>query len=334
MIITRTPFRISFFGGGTDYPIWYEKNGGAVLSVAINKYCYVTCRQLSPFFDFNYRLRYNKIEETKAIHEIEHPSVRECLSFVNFDKRLEMQHNTDIPGMSGLGSSSAFTVGFLKALHALKEEEISKYDLAKEAIHVEQSRIKENVGSQDQTIAAFGGLRKILFGGPNKIEVSLIEMDKERSNNFQNHLMLFFTGYPRNASQVAAEQIKNTPHKEQELKRMRQMVEEAHSILVDKKSNLEDFGRLLHDSWTIKKSLSSQITTPVIDNIYQAGMEAGALGGKILGAGGGGFILFFVKPEFQQSVKEKLKNLIHVPFKFEEFGSKVIFHMPESKLGY
>ena len=207
MIITRTPFRISFFGGGTDYPVWYEKNGGAVLSAAINKYCYVTCRHLSPFFDFNYRLRYNKIEETKAIHEIEHPSVRECLSFVNFDKRLEMQHNTDIPGKAGLGSSSAFTIGFLRAIYALQGRDISKRQLALDAIHIEQDRIKENVGSQDQTIAAFGGFRKIIFGGNQKIDVASVLITDARKDELLKHLMLFFTGYQRTASEIAGEQI-------------------------------------------------------------------------------------------------------------------------------
>jgi len=333
MIITRTPFRISFFGGGTDYPIWYKKNGGAVLSAAINKYCYVTCRHLSPFFDFNYRLRYNKIEETKAVHEIEHPSVRECLLFVNFEKRLEMQHNTDIPGMSGLGSSSAFTVGFLKALHALKEEEISKYDLAKEAIYVEQERIKENVGSQDQTIAAFGGFRKITFGGDKKIDVVSVPVSDARKDELLKHLMLFFTGYQRSASEIAGEQIKNTPQKESELKRMHAMVDEAHAILIDEHRDLSDFGKLLHETWLLKKGLSSRISTAAIDTIYDAARGAGAIGGKILGAGGGGFMLLFAPPEAQNVIREKLP-LIHVPFKFEELGSKVIYQMSENKLGY
>ncbi len=334
MIITRTPFRISFFGGGTDYPVWYEKNGGAVLSAAINKYCYITCRHLSPFFDFNYRIRYNKQEEKKHIHEIEHPSVRECLSFVNFDKRLEMQHNTDIPGMSGLGSSSAFTVGFLKAIHALQGNDVSKERLALDAIHVEQERIKENVGSQDQTIAAFGGFRKISFGGDKKIDVVSVPIREDRKEDLLRHLMLFFTGYQRAASEVAAEQIKNTPHKGAELGRMRAMVDEAHGILVDEHRDLSDFGRLLHETWLLKRGLSSRITTAAIDAFYDAARSTGAIGGKLLGAGGGGFMLLFAPPELHGAIIEKLKPLVHVPFKFEELGSKIIYRMPDNKLGY
>ena len=303
------------------------------MSAAINKYCYVTCRQLSPFFDFNYRLRYNKIEETKAIHEIEHPSVRECLSFLNFDKRLEMQHNTDIPGMSGLGSSSAFTVGLLNALYALEGREVHKSQLALDAIHVEQDCIKENVGSQDQTIAAFGGFRKIAFGANRKIDVELVPISDARKDELLKHLMLFFTGYQRTASEIAGEQIKNTPHKESELKRMHAMVDEAHAILVDERRDISDFGTLLHEAWLLKKGLSSRISTPAIDAFYDTARGAGATGGKILGAGGGGFMLLFAPPEAHDAIREKLP-LIHVPFKFEELGSKVIYQMPESKLGY
>ena len=334
MIITRTPFRISFFGGGTDYPVWYEKNGGAVLSAAINKYCYITCRRLSPFFNFNYRLRYNKIEETKSIHEIEHPSVRECLSFINFDRRLEMQHNTDIPGKSGLGSSSAFTVGLLNALYALQGREVHKKQLALDAIHVEQERIKENVGSQDQTIAAFGGFRQISFGGEQKFDVKSVPIGDSRKEELLKHLMLFFTGYQRTASEIAGEQIKNTPQKGAELTRMHAMVDEACGILINERRDLTDFGKLLHETWLLKKGLSSRISTVAIDTLYDAARAAGATGGKILGAGGGGFMLLFAPPEAHAEIKEKLKPLIHVPFKFEELGSKVIYQMPESKLGY
>ena len=329
MIISRTPFRISFFGGGTDYPAFYEENGGAVLSTSINKYCYVICRYLPPFFDYNYRIRYRKQEEVQSIPEIKHPSVRECLSFVNLDRGVEIQHNADLPAMSGLGSSSAFTVGLLNALYALKGKMTTKRQLALDAIHVEQDRIGESVGSQDQTIASFGGFNKIEFGGRQKITVHPITIDQDKLDSLQNHLMLFFTGFPRNASEIAGEQIRKTPEKKIELKAMMEMVEGALNALNGSQDNLTDFGKLLHETWKIKRSLTPHITNSLIDEVYQAGMEAGASGGKLLGAGGGGFILFFVKPELQHSVKEKLRKLLHVPFSFENLGSQIIYYAPE-----
>ena len=329
MIISRTPFRISFFGGGTDYPAFYEENGGAVLSTSINKYCYVICRYLPPFFDYNYRIRYRKQEEVQSIQEIKHPSMRECLSFVDLDRGVEIQHNADLPAMSGLGSSSAFTVGLLNALQALKGKMTTKRQLALDAIHVEQDIIKENVGSQDQTIAAFGGLNKIEFGGPQKITIHPVTIDQDKLDSLQNHLMLFFTGFPRNASEIAGEQIRKTAEKKTELKAMMEMVEEALNTLNGSPDRLNDFGKLLHETWKIKRSLTAHITNSSIDEIYEAGVEAGASGGKLLGAGGGGFILFFVKPELHYNVKEKLGKLLYVPFKFQNLGSQIIYYAPE-----
>jgi len=330
MIISRTPFRISFFGGGTDYPAFYEENGGAVLSTSINKFCYVTCRYLPPFFNYKYAIRYRKREETQTIAEIEHPSVRECLNFMNVDRGIEMQHNADLPAMSGLGSSSAFTVGLLSALYALKGKMTTKRQLALDAVYVEQERIKENVGSQDQTIAAFGGLNMIRFGGSQKVTVAPITIKQDRLDALYNHLMLFFTGFPRSASKIAEEQIKQTPYKKNELTAMMEMVDEAVDILNGSGDSLLDFGKLLHESWQLKRSLTQHISTPVIDDIYQAGLEAGALGGKLLGAGGGGFILFFVKPELRLQVINKLDKLLHVPFRFEGLGSQIIYYAPEN----
>lgn len=330
MIISRTPFRISFFGGGTDYPAFYEENGGAVLSTTINKYCYVTCRYQPPFFDYTYAIRYRRREETKTIAEIQHPSVRECLNFINLDHGVEMQHNADLPAMSGLGSSSAFTVGLLNTLYALKGKMITKRQLALDAIYVEQEMIKENVGSQDQTITAFGGFNKIEFGGPQKIVVSPLTIEHEKLDSLQNHLMLFFAGFPRNASDIAAEQIRKTPEKKKELKAMMEMVEEAINILNGKQGRLNDFGKLLHEAWMIKRSLTSHITNPFIDEVYETAMKAGASGGKLLGAGGGGFILFFVKPELQPKVKGKLGTLLLVPFEFHNLGSQIIYYAPET----
>jgi D-glycero-alpha-D-manno-heptose-7-phosphate kinase len=330
MIISRTPFRVSFFGGGTDYPVWYEENGGAVLSTSINKYCYITCRYLPPFFDYKFRTRYTKREETNSIEEIKHPSVRECLLFLNFERGVEIQHNADLPAMSGLGSSSTFTVGLLNALYALKGNITTKRQLALNAIHVEQEKIKENVGSQDQTIAAFGGFNKIEFGGTQKITVQPMVINSEKLNLFQKHFMLFFTGFPRNASDIAGEQIRKTAEKKAELKTMVELVDESLNILNGEIDRLGDFGTLLNEQWKIKRSLTSLISNPEIDEIYEAGMEAGALGGKLLGAGGGGFMLFFAKPEDQAQIKERLDKLLYVPFTFENLGSQIIYYAPEA----
>ncbi|MBL7142496.1 MAG: kinase [Candidatus Pacebacteria bacterium] len=326
MIITRTPFRISFFGGGTDYPVWYEENGGAVLSTTINKYCYIITRYLPPFFDYKYRIRYILREETKDVSEIRHPSVRESLKYLNINRGIEMVHTADLPARSGLGSSSAFTVGFLNSLYALTGKMVTKRQLALDAIHVEQDLIRENVGSQDQTNAAFGGLNKIEFGGQEKIRVQPITISGEKLKLFQDHLMLFFTGFSRDASQVAGEQIKKTPSRGQELKAMGQMVDEAINILNGDVNRIKDFGKLLHESWKIKRSLTDKISNGQIDNIYETGLGAGALGGKLCGAGSGGFILFFAPLEAQAQIKEKLKNLLYVPFRFDELGSQIVFH--------
>lgn len=329
MVITKTPFRISFFGGGTDYPAWYQENGGAVLSTSINKYCYVTVRHLPPFFDCKYRIRYREHEEAKTIADIRHPSVRECLSYLNFEKGIEMQHNADVPGMSGLGSSSAFTVGLLNGLYTLSNTEITKKQLALDAIHVEQNLIKENVGSQDQPIAAFGGLNKIEFGGQETFRVFPILLDAVRLRQLQDRLMIFFTGFSRNASSIAAEQIQKTKERGSELRILRAMVDDAYDILVNKKRSLDEFGALLHEGWMVKRSLTNKITTPAIDEMYTVARKTGAVGGKLLGAGGGGFILLFVCPERQPQVRAALKNLLHVPFRFDYDGSQVIYQLPQ-----
>lgn len=328
MIISRTPFRISFFGGGTDYPVWYKENGGAVLATSINKYCYITCRYLPPFFEHKYRIVYSKTEQTQNISEIQHPSVRETLNFMGIDRGVEIHHDADLPARTGLGSSSAFTIGLLNALYALKGKMVTKRQLALDAVHIEQDIIRENVGSQDQTTAAFGGLNKLEFGGDQQIQVQPITLNSRKCQLLQDNLMLFFTGLSRTASEIAGEQIKKTPDKKTELNKMREMVEEAISILNGSDTDITDFGRLLHESWMIKRSLTDKISTPQINNIYETAINTGALGGKLLGAGGGGFILFFVEPEFQQKVKEELKNLLYVPFKFENLGSQIIYYAP------
>jgi D-glycero-alpha-D-manno-heptose-7-phosphate kinase len=325
MIITRTPFRISFFGGGTDYPVWYKENSGAVLSTTINKYCYITCRYLPPFFEHKHRIAYSYTELVQDIDEIRHPSVRETMRFMKITEGVEIHHDGDLPARTGLGSSSSFTVGLLHALYALKGIMPTKMQLAKEAIQIEQDMIKENVGSQDQVSAAFGGLNRIDFNGEHDIQVRPVTIKTRRLWLLQNHLMLFFTGFSRTASQIADEQIKETPNKKQELNEMYRMVDESINIL-NGENDLLEFGKLLHESWQLKRSLTDKISTPYVDYLYDAATRAGATGGKLLGAGGAGFILFFVSPELQTRVKETLQGLLHVPFRFESLGSQVIFH--------
>lgn len=327
MIITRTPFRISFFGGGSDYPAHFENHGGSVLSTTIDKYCYINVRHLPPFFEHKSRIVWSKLESVRHHDEIQHPSAREILKFLNIDKGVEIHHDADLPARSGLGSSSSFSVGLIHALHALSGKIITKRQLALDAIYIEQEKLKENVGCQDQAAVAFGGFNKIEFGDYHKIAVHPIPLLSDKLNLLQDHLMLFFTGLARTASEVAQEQIKNTRNKEQEIKSMVKMVDEAINIL--NSGDIGDFGKLLHETWQIKKSLSSQISNSSIDEIYEAGLKSGATGGKLLGAGSGGFILFFVKPELQNQVKERLKNLLYVPFKFENLGSQIIYYAPQ-----
>ena len=331
MVISRTPFRISFFGGGTDYPVWYKENGGAVLATTINKYCYITCRHLPPFFEHKSRIIYSKMEYVKDISEIQHPAVRECLKFMKINKGIEVHHDGDLPARTGMGSSSAFTVGLLHNLYALKGIMPTKRQLALDAIHLEQEIMKENVGSQDQALAAFGSFNLIEFGGKDHIKVSPITINSQRLENFQDHLMLFFTGFSRIASEIAAEQVRETPYKKKELKAMLEMVNAALEIL-NSNSDLSKFGKLLHESWQIKRGLSDKISTPLINEIYSTAMRVGALGGKLLGAGGGGFMLIFAKPEVQPKIKEKFKNLLYVPFRFETLGSQIIFYSPSDSL--
>lgn len=328
MVISRTPFRISFFGGGTDYPVWYRQHPGMVISTSINKYTYITCRYLPPFFKYKYRIRYTKQEYKKDISRIIHPSVRACLMHLKFNKNLEMQHNADLPAMSGLGSSSSFTVGLLNALYALKGQGVSKRKLALDAIHVEQDIIGENVGAQDQTIAAYGGFNKIIFGGKGIIKVSTLKIDDVKLAILQRNLLLLFTGFTRKASDIARLQIQNTNKKTRELSQMIDITNTAEKILTGKNGDIDDFGKLLNETWQLKKSLSNRISNSQIDDIYSIAIKNGALGGKLLGAGGGGFILFYVKDGNKEKLLTCLKRLLYVPFKFENAGSQIIYKMP------
>ncbi|HWF91206.1 MAG TPA: hypothetical protein VN684_02925 [Terriglobales bacterium] len=329
MIITSTPLRISFFGGGTDYPVWYREHGGSVLATTINKCCYITCRQLPPFFEYHSRISYSRVENVDRNDAIVHPSVRACLQFMKINEGMEIHHVADLPARTGLGTSSAFTVGLLLALYALKNQMRDKHSLNADAIHVEQELLKEAVGSQDQTSAAYGGFNRINFHPDGAIEVKRVLAQPSRLAELEQHMALFFTGFSRIASEVATEQVRITPHKKKELEAMMQLVDEAESIVANSTRPLREFGKLLHESWQIKRTLTHKISNANIDEIYEAGLSAGALGGKLLGAGGGGFMLFFVPPEKRNALRERLKKLLCVPFGFSHRGSHVVLYEPE-----
>jgi D-glycero-alpha-D-manno-heptose-7-phosphate kinase len=328
MIISRTPFRVSFFGGGTDYPGWFQENKGAVIATTIDKYCYITCRYLPPFFDHKSRIIYSKMEHVDKNQDIEHPAVREVLQFLKIRQGIEIHHDGDLPARTGLGSSSSFTVGLLKSLYALKGIMTTKDQLAREAIYIEQELCKDNVGCQDQTLAAYGGFNYIEFGGPHHLRVRTVTILPEKVRLLQSHMMMFFTGFARMASQIAAHQIKNIPKKKVELREMYQMVRKAVEILNG--DDLLAFGKLLDESWKIKRTLSDKISTPHIDEMYDTARRAGAVGGKLLGAGGGGFVLIFAPPEKQKRIRERLKKFLEIPFKFENQGSQIIFYQPNA----
>jgi len=329
MIITRTPFRVSFFGGGTDYPAWYRENGGAVLATSIDKYCYITCRRLPPFFDHKHRIVYSTIENVSDASEIRHPAVRGVFQWLGIRSGLEIHHDGDLPARSGLGSSSSFSVGLIHAVRALDGKMSDKAQLARDAIYLEQVFIGEAVGSQDQVSAAYGGFNKIEFLPDDSFSVTPVIAPTQRKKLLNNHLMLFFTGISRIAAEVAQTKIDNLANRRAELNRMREMVDEGASILCDPSQAIEDFGRLLDLAWKYKRGLSTKVSSATIDEIYEAAMKEGALGGKLLGAGGGGFLLLFVPPEYQDRVKGRLSPLVHVPFCFEDGGSKVVLYQPD-----
>jgi D-glycero-alpha-D-manno-heptose-7-phosphate kinase len=324
MIISKTPFRISFFGGGTDFPLWYEEHGGAVLSTSIDKYCYLSCRDLPPFFDNKYRVVYSDIELTQSVSEIKHPVVRACLDYLDFDDRgVEVIHYADLPARTGIGSSSSFTVGLLNALHALNGTHLSKDDLGKAAIFVEQNLLRESVGSQDQMAAAYGGLNEIRFSA-NSISVSPLEISKNRRLELERSLILLYTGVSRFSSEIAQTHIQNIPNKEAELRLMTQMVDEAKKIL-SSSLPISEFGKLLHEAWTIKSRLSQKVSTNLVNEIYKVALDLGADGGKLLGAGGGGFFLLSARPELHLKILSALSGYLHVPFRFESEGTSLIF---------
>jgi D-glycero-alpha-D-manno-heptose-7-phosphate kinase len=323
MIVTRTPYRVSFFGGGTDYNQWYLKHGGRVLTSTIDKYCHLSARWLPPFFEHRHRIVWSKIETPSAVGDIEHPSVRACLQRLRIEQGVEIHHWGDLPAKSGLGSSSAFTVGLLNALTGLIRSPLNKDALACAAINVEQGILREVVGVQDQIECAHGGLNEIILRQDDTFEVVPVNIQGDRMLELQSHLMLFFTGFQRFAPEVAKDQIARMDDNDAQLRAIASMVPHAVGILKGT-GRLEPFGELLHDSWLLKRGLSPGVSTHAIDQIYQAAVEAGALGGKLLGAGGGGFMLLFAKPEHQGYVRSALCKLVEIPFRFEVMGTHVI----------
>jgi D-glycero-alpha-D-manno-heptose-7-phosphate kinase len=339
MIISRTPYRISFFGGGTDYPGWYREHGGTVLATTINKYCYLTCRYLPPFFEHRFRIIYSQTENCQTIEEIAHPAVREGLRFMNVASGVELHHDGDLPARSGMGSSSSFTVGLLHVLHALKGEIVSKPQLARESITLEQDWLKESVGSQDQVMAAYGGFNHVVFTAGGDIVVHPLTVPPARLWELQGHLMLLYTNISRTASEIAGTYIHALEESRRHLRIIKDLVEESVSVL-SSNQDIGAFGDLLHESWLAKRSLSTNVSTSAVDEMYEQARAAGARGGKLLGAGGGGFLLLFVPPDRQAQVRQRLHNLLQVPMKFEFTGSQIIFldreedysaHIRESK---
>jgi D-glycero-alpha-D-manno-heptose-7-phosphate kinase len=327
MIISRTPFRISFFGGGSDYPEWFREHGGAVLSTAIDKYCYLTCRYLPPFFQHRFRILYSKIETVSQISEIEHPAVRGALEQLGVTRGLEIHHDGDLPARSGMGSSSAFAVGILNSLYALEGRMRSKEQLAREAILLEQEILRETVGSQDQVAAAYGGFNAIRFLRNGSFTVQPVLLPTARLAEFKGHLMLFFTGLSRFSSDVAATFVGSLASRVDGINRFMAMVDQAVGIL--ESGDLRDFGRLLDEAWQIKRSLSQSVSTSEVDEAYAAARKAGALGGKLLGAGGGGFMMLFAEPDKHESITRALSDFLHGPFNFEPSGSQIVLYDPE-----
>lgn len=323
MIIIRTPFRISFFGGGTDYPAWYKENGGSVLSTTISKYSFLVLRKLPKIFDYNYRIRYYERQETQTIDEIQIPVIREAIKFMGFEHGLDITHHGDLPNRTGIGSSSSFSVSLLHGLAALKNQQLTKRDLALSAINLEQNILGEAVGSQDQVAAAFGGFNRINFGGYSEFTCSPLHLKKSKLKELESWVQLFFTEQLRNSHDIADKKITNIKNKKVDLKLMQELTIEAENILFN--GTVLDFAKLLNEQWRIKKEIEVSITNTDIDEIYNIGINSGAVGGKLLGAGGGGFILFLTPPELQQQVADKLK-LKQVPVNFEYLGSQMIYH--------
>ncbi len=328
MIITKTPFRMSFFGGGTDMPDFFKENGGAVISTTNDKYCYVNVRHLPRFFDYTTELSYSKTERVKCVESIQHPAIRNAMEYLDMHE-LRLTYEADLPARSGLGTSSSFAVGMLNAFYALKGKYADKKKLADEAIYLERELCNEAGGWQDQVAASFGGFNRINFSADG-YDVNPVIISPERKKQLNDNLMMFFTGFTRFSSEI--QKVNNITAKEKKLQllEMLTLVDDAERVLTDKSCNLDDFGYLLDHTWKLKRQTGSSISTDSIDGLYEKGIKAGALGGKLLGAGGGGFLIFYVQPEKQDAVKKAMSDLMYIPFKFENGGTRVIHYTPES----
>ena len=328
MIITKTPFRMSFFGGGTDLPEYFRQNGGAVLSSTFDKYCYVTVRHLPRFFDYKTFLSYSKLEYVNSYDEIEHPAIRNAMKMLDIHE-IRLAYEADLPARSGLGTSSSFAVGMLNAFYALKGKYADDKKLADEAIYLERELCQEAGGWQDQIASAFGGFNRINFYS-NDYEVLPVIINPERKLQLNDNLMMFFTGFTRFSSDFQKINKIASVEKRAQLREMHSLVDEAEKVLTDKNRSLDEFGYLLDYTWKLKRQTGDQISTNSIDALYQKGIEAGALGGKLLGAGGGGFLIFYVQPEKQMAVSDAMKDLMNIPFEFENNGTRVIHYTPET----
>lgn len=327
MIITKTPFRMSFFGGGTDMESFFRENKGAVLSTTFDKYCYVTVRHLPRFFDYSTDLTYSKSERVRCVDEIQHPAIRNAMKMLDMHE-LRLTYDSDLPAKSGLGTSSSFAVGMLNAFYALKGKYVSKQHLANKAIYLERELCQEAGGWQDQIAAAFGGLNRINFS-KNGYEVTPVIISPERKTQLNQNLMLFFTGFTRFSSDIQKANAVKRNEKVTWLRQMYDLVGEAEQVLTNKRTDLDEFGRLLHHAWQLKRKTGSAVSTDDIDKLYSRGRKAGAVGGKLLGAGGGGFLLFYVRPEHQQDVRKAMDGLLQIPFQFENSGTQVVHYTPE-----
>ena len=328
MIITKTPFRMSFFGGGTDMESFFMENGGAVLSTTFDKYCYVNVRHLPRFFDYSTELSYAKIERVTDVNDSQHPAIREAMKMLDMHE-IRLTYEADLPARSGLGTSSSFAVGMINAFYALKGKYADKKKLADAAIYLERELCKEAGGWQDQIAASYGGFNRINFNSDG-YEVLPLIINPERKRQLNNNLMMFFTGFTRFSSDVQKANASNKADKVNQLKEMLALVDEAEKVLVDKQSDLDEFGRLLDHTWRIKRKTGNTVSTNSIDELYDKGLKAGALGGKLLGAGGGGFLVFYVEPDKQEKVKKAMEDLLYIPFEFEDGGTRVIHYSPET----
>lgn len=328
MIITKTPFRMSFFGGGTDMESYFKENGGSVLSTTFDKYCYVNVRHLPRFFNYSTELSYSIIERVKSVDDVQHPAIRNAMKMLTMHE-IRLTYEADLPARSGLGTSSSFAVGMLNAFYALKGKYVDKKKLADEAIYLERVLCNEAGGWQDQIAASFGGFNRINFS-KDGYEVHPVIIPHERKQQLNHNLMMFFTGFTRFSAEIQINNNMVTKDKIIQLKEMHNLVNEAEKVLTDKNISLDEFGHLLDYTWKLKCKTGKKVSTDSIDRLYKKGIEAGALGGKLLGAGGGGFLLFYVQPEYQKEVMEAMRNLLYIPFEFENSGTRVIYYTAES----